>query len=87
MSQRDYPVGKAQQMVLDALGLTATGFGDAERIFNEIGIAVASKREGRTSVPVVTNRQIAGGVGPDGEGWSHRVSKFDLTPIAQWFID
>ena len=32
----DYPVGKAQQMVLDALKLTAGGSGDANRIFENL---------------------------------------------------
>lgn len=57
MAKRDYPVGSAQQKVLDALGLTATGFGDAERQFEELNIVVVPKREGRTSVPAVYPRE------------------------------
>lgn len=48
---RDYPTGKVQQMVLDALNLTASGHGDANRIFDDLGLVVASKREGRRSIP------------------------------------
>lgn len=40
---KDYPVGSAQEKVLNALGLTANSFSDAERIFDEIGIEVSSK--------------------------------------------
>lgn len=54
MANKDYPVGKAQQIVLDALGMTATGFDDAASKFKELGITVSSKRQGRTSVPVVS---------------------------------
>lgn len=48
------PVGKAQQVILDALGLRAGSFGHAARLFAAHGIVVASKRVGRASVPVVT---------------------------------
>jgi hypothetical protein len=56
-SFRDYPVGVAQQKVLDALGITASGFQDAQNKFDELGITVGSKRQGRTSVPVVSVQQ------------------------------
>lgn len=69
MAQRDYPVGVAQQTVLDALGMTASGFGDASQKFDSLGIVVASKRQGRSSVPAVKilNRQ-GGGFNRYGEG-------------------
>lgn len=69
MAQRDYPVGVAQQQVLDALGMTATGFGDANEKFEDLGLIVASKRVGHSSVPVVKilNRQ-GGGFNRYGEG-------------------
>ena len=51
---KEYPVGKAQQTILDALGLTAGGFSSADIIFSNLNIVVSSKRVGRKSVPVVT---------------------------------
>lgn len=49
----DYPVGKAQRTVLNALGIPAYSFQQAEARFAELGIVVTSKRVGRGSVPVV----------------------------------
>ena len=57
MSFKDYPVGKAQQQVLDALGINASGHQDAQSKFDELGIVVASKRQGRKSVPVVSIKE------------------------------
>lgn len=84
---KDYPVGSAQEKVLNALGLTATGFSDAERIFNEIGIEVTSKRVGRTTEPVVTEKSTSRGgwnSGGDGESYEVTYKNADLSKIAQW---
>lgn len=56
----DYPVGKAQRQILDALGVKAYNFQQAEARFAELGIVVASKRVGRASVPVVTLTRAGG---------------------------
>ena len=83
---KQYPVGKAQQMVLDALELTATGNVDAERIFEQLGLVVASKREGRKSVPSITKREIERGGFHNGDGWSQEIEfdAVDFSKIAQW---
>ena len=83
---KDYPVGKAQKMVLDALGITATGHSDASRKFAELGLAVSSKRVGRSSVPVVkVLDRYAGALNQYGEGetWK-QYEDIDLTLIEQW---
>jgi hypothetical protein len=49
----DNPVGKAQQVVLNILGIKVYSFQQADEAFRELGIVVASKRVGRSSVPVV----------------------------------
>lgn len=66
---KGYPVGKAQQQVLTALELTASGFAAAERKFEKLGLVVTSKRQGRKSVPVITilNRET-GALNANGEG-------------------
>lgn len=88
MAAHEFPVGKAQQQVLDALNLSARSFQDAERIFAAHGLTVSTKRAGRISVPVI--RQLDSEIG----GWelggysgsSERVryQQIDLTPVAQW---
>jgi len=83
---KDYPIGKAQQMVLDALNITAIGFGDAKRIFEEMGLVVASKRDGRKSVPVITVLdRMDGGFNVSGEGvtWQ-KYPDADFTNIQEW---
>jgi len=83
MANRDYPVGAAQAKVLKALGLSAGGFTDAERIFAEIGIQVVSKR----GVPQVSRlASEIGGFNADGEGdvIDAKYRKVDLSPLAQW---
>lgn len=83
---RDYPVGKAQQMVLDALNLTASGSSDANRIFESLGLIVASKREGRKSVPSITVLDREGGafnIDGEGETWQ-QYPDADFTNIQQW---
>jgi len=85
---RDYPVGKAQQMVLDQLNITATGHGDAKRIFESLGLVVASKREGRRSVPRITVLdRIGGGFNASGEGVTWRqYPDADFENIQQWVV-
>jgi hypothetical protein len=77
-----YPIGKAQATVLSALGLTAVDFADAERIFAEIGIQVASKR----GVPVVTKlSDWIGYFGADGEETrSVKYAPAKLDALKQW---
>ena len=79
------PVGKAQQMVLDALNLKAESWNEACAIFSRIGIVVGAKRVGRTSVPVITVDRYGGGFNAYGEGesWT-KGDNTDLTPIKQW---
>jgi len=82
-----YPVGSAQQKVLDALNLTASDFTAAEQVFESLGIEVTSQRVGRSSEPVVTMKQTDFGGwnhGGDGESWTKSFKQADLTPIARW---
>jgi len=83
---KDYPVGKAQQMVLDALKLTAGGHSDANRIFESLGLVIASKREGRKSVPSITVLDRDGGAfNAAGEGvtWQ-QYPDANFESIQQW---
>lgn len=67
----DYPIGKAQKTILDMLvpGHKISSFAGANEKFEEFGIVVASRREGRTSVPVVTiKNRFGGGFTADGDG-------------------
>jgi hypothetical protein len=86
MADRDYPVGKAQQTILDKLGIKASGFQDAQKKFDELGITVGSKRVGRTSVPVVTAQ--SGGSqrnsGGDYDVWGSPASKETLAKLSEW---
>ena len=81
-----YPVGKAQQMVLDALGLTARDFSEANDIFKKLGIVVGSKRQGRSTVPVVTVKdRFDGGFSAAGDGFEYRkYDDADFSAIEQW---
>ncbi len=84
----EYPVGKTQKMVLDALNLTAKTFAEAEQKFEELGIVVKSKRVGKATVPeiVVKDRNV-GGFSEDGDGWeAQKYDEFDTAPIAQWIM-
>lgn len=79
-------VGKAQQEVLNALGLSANNHGHANSIFAEIGITVSSRREGRKSVPVITKYFSGGGFNAYGEGEESfsNADGLDLSAISQW---
>lgn len=86
--QRQYPVSKAQQQVLTALGITIkiNGASHAEQIFEALGITVASKRQGRASVPVVTTKTYGGGFNAYGEGEETFTpsDSVDLSAIRHW---
>lgn len=85
-TRNQYPTGKAQQDVLNALGLTANNSGHANAIFAELGIVVSSKREGRKSVPVITKSFSGGGFNAYGEGEESfsNADGLDLSAISQW---
>lgn len=87
----DYPVGKAQQVVLSALGVTRHTFAGAEAYFEEIGIVVSSKRVGRSSVPVVRIKdRYNGGFTSEGDGDSWRaysdLTAEQLQALAPWIV-
>lgn len=84
------PPGKAQQIILDALGVKAESFGHANGIFNALGISVNPKRVGRKSVPEVTTvteggwqRNIYGDY--DGATWSN-ADNVDLSAVREWMV-
>jgi len=83
-----YPVGKAQKQVLEALGRgDIQTFQGAEDFFESIGISVTAKREGRASVPVVSQRDSTGGgfnAYGEGETWDMGYKKVDLSPLSRW---
>mgnify|MGYP001046615292 CR=1 FL=1 len=87
---RQYPVGKAQQTILDALNITnCNGHSHAQQIFDELGIVVSSKRVGRKSVPVVEKATIGGGFNAYGEGEESYTPSIgiDLSAISEWMMD
>jgi hypothetical protein len=69
MANRDYPTSKAQDQVLAALEMTATGYGDAERKFKALGLNVTARRVGRKSVPSITMLEAEVGGTHNGDGW------------------
>lgn len=84
---KETPVGSAQEKVLNALGLTANSFGDANRIFSEIGIEVGCKRVGRSSEPVITEKPTSFGgwnAGGDGESYEVNYKVADLSKVTHW---
>jgi cyanophycinase-like exopeptidase len=86
---KDYPVGKAQQVILDALGIKAESHQEAERIFEEIGIVVVPVRQGRKSVPQVHRLETSGGgwnVGGDGESYEVSYKDADLSKVVEWMV-
>lgn len=84
---RQYPVGKAQQVILDALNIrNCNGHSHAQQIFDELGIVVSSKRVGRKSVPVVSktgagSQRTAYG---DYDVWNSPADDIDLSAISEW---
>lgn len=64
---RQYPVGKAQAVILSKLNLTATGFAHAEAIFKALGIVVTPGRRGAAPTVTILQRE-AGGMNEAGEG-------------------
>lgn len=83
----EFPVGKAQQQVLDALGLTANTHGEAVELFKSYGFEVSSKRVGRASEPVIKMlNDVRGGFSADGDGYADEVSykQIDLSRVAKW---
>jgi hypothetical protein len=66
----EFPVGKAEKIILDIL-IPGNGIQysvTAKARFTEFGIVVASKRVGRTSVPVVSEVVDRGGWNAGGDG-------------------
>jgi hypothetical protein len=86
MAKRDYPTSKAQDQVLEALGLTATGYADAERKFKALGLNVIAKRVGRKSVPSIVMLDTEAGGMHQGDGWRQAVEfeAVDLSKVSQW---
>ena len=85
----EYPVGKAQQVVLDALGMEANGASSANALFERLGLVVRPVRQGRTSVPEITLKdRYAGAIGRDGDGDSWRaygeLTAAQMQAIAPW---
>ena len=54
------PVGKAQQIILEALGRNAESFQEAEKIFKDLRIIVTPVRQGHDSVPHVSLHHLQG---------------------------
>ena len=83
----DYPVGKAQRMVLEALGLNADSYSEAEELFVQRGLIVKAIRQGRKSVPAITLMDTEGGAmstGGDGDSWDIEYKDYDKNAIAEW---
>lgn len=85
----EYPVGKAQQIVLDALGLKAVGATSANELFESLGLVVRPVRQGRTSVPEITIKgRYAGGFTAEGDGDEWRaygdLTAGQMQAIAPW---
>jgi len=83
----NYPTSVAQNKVLAALGLSASDYAEADRIFADHGLVVSSRRVGRSSEPVISRLATIGGgwsVGGDGESYTITYKGIDLTPVAQW---
>lgn len=83
---RTYPVGKTQATVLAALNIAANDFSHAEQIFQDLGLIVTSKRQGRKTIPVVKvlDRQ-SGAFNAAGEGVIFdKYPDLDTTKIKKW---
>jgi hypothetical protein len=82
---KGYPVGKAQGMVLHALGRDdIQTYQEAEQFFEQLGIIVIPVRKGRTTEPSITVKREGGdwNVGGDADSWDY--GKRDLSAIDQW---
>jgi len=88
--QHSYPVGRAQGMVLMALGRNDIDtFQEAEAFFAQIGITVTPVRQGRTSIPSITRKaSTGGGFNAYGEGETYEIEyeKIDFSKIEQWMV-
>jgi hypothetical protein len=82
------PPGKAQQIVLDALGIEANNFAHANEIFTALGISVVPVRQGRRSVPSVRLLDTSGGafnLEGEGEAWDNYAAvDVDLSVLDEW---
>lgn len=90
MAARNYPVGKAQQTILDALSLEADSFHEADEVFARYGLAVTSVRQGRRSVPQVSLRDTVGGgfnIHGEGESYDIEYEPVDLSQIKEWMAE
>lgn len=89
-----YTLSKTQQAVLNALGLTAEHWQEAEDIFQERGLSVVAKRQGRQYVPEISlldTVETGGGFnwpGGDGESYeiTHNYLSIDLSTIEKWMV-
>lgn len=84
---RQHPVGKAQQVILDALSLEATSFQEAEQVFADHGLVVVPTRQGRRSVPRVhlADTTVGGfNIYGEGETASAVFTSVDLDTIKEW---
>jgi hypothetical protein len=89
--RRQTPVGTAQKQVLDALGITikVNGGSHANAIFDALGLVVTSRREGKTSIPVVAEKQYragsyAGSSIDENYDGSLDGAKIDTAALRQW---
>lgn len=83
---KPYPTSKTQDIVLKALGLTAADFGEAEQIFKRVGLVVTSRRQGRSTMPVIQVLDRKGGAfNAHGEGVEFdQYPAIDTSTIEQW---
>lgn len=86
--KHEYPTTVAQDKVLQALGLKAENYPQAERILEACGLSVTPVRQGRTSVPSVTLLDgVSGGwLNGDADYATVTPTQIDLTPILQWIV-
>lgn len=86
MAIRAYPTSNTQITILNALGLHAKNFSEAEQIFSNLGLVVTSKRQGRSTVPVVqVLDRKDGGFNVHGEGVEFdKYPNVDFSALEQW---
>ena len=83
----EYPMGKVQRMVIEALELNSDSFSEAEELFVQRGLIVKAVRQGRKSVPSITLMSTEGcSMNADGEGdsWDIDYKDYDKDAIAEW---